>query len=88
VDITRIFCGLNDVANIIPSIHYAKAAGMIAQATLCITHSEIHTAEYYIHMAEQLIEAGADEICLKDMAGIGRPVMLGKIVKAIKTAHP
>ncbi|HEY5508794.1 MAG TPA: oxaloacetate decarboxylase [Paludibacter sp.] len=88
VDITRIFCGLNDVNNIIPSIHYAKAAGMIAQATLCITYSEIHTAEYYINMAEQLIAAGADEICLKDMAGIGRPVMLGKIVKAIKTAHP
>ena len=88
VDITRIFCGLNDVTNIIPSIHYAKAAGMIAQATMCITFSEIHTAEYYINMSEQLIEAGADEICLKDMAGIGRPVMLGKIVKAIKTAHP
>ncbi|MEI7504548.1 MAG: oxaloacetate decarboxylase, partial [Paludibacter sp.] len=88
VDITRIFCGLNDVTNIIPSIHYAKAAGMIAQATLCITYSEIHTAEYYIDMAEQLIAAGADEICLKDMAGIGRPVMLGQIVKAIKTAHP
>ena len=72
-DITRIFCGLNDVRNIIPSIHYAKAAGMIAQATMCITYSEIHTAEYYIAMAEQLIAAGADEICLKDMAGIGRP---------------
>jgi pyruvate carboxylase subunit B len=79
---------LNDVRNIIPSIHYSKAAGMIAQATLCITYSEIHTVEYYINMAEQLIEAGADEICLKDMAGIGRPEMLGKIVKAIKTAHP
>lgn len=88
VDITRIFCGLNDVNNIIPSIHYAKAAGMIAQATLCITYSEIHTVEYYVNMAEQLIVAGADEICLKDMAGIGRPEMLGKIVKAIKTAHP
>jgi len=88
VDITRIFCGLNDVRNIIPSIHYAKAAGMIAQATMCITFSEIHTAEYYINMSEELIEAGADEICLKDMAGIGRPDMLGIIVKAIKTAHP
>ncbi len=88
VDITRIFCGLNDVRNIIPSIQYAKAAGMIAQATLCITFSEIHTAEYYINMSEELIQAGADEICLKDMAGIGRPEMLGKIVKAIKTAHP
>lgn len=88
VDITRIFCGLNDVRNIIPSIQYAKAAGMIPQATMCITYSDVHTAEYYINMSEQLIAAGAEEICLKDMAGIGRPVMLGKIVKAIKTSHP
>lgn len=88
VDITRIFCGLNDVRNIIPSIHWAKAAGMIAQATMCITYSEIHNVKYYVNMAEELIAAGADEICLKDMAGIGRPDMLGKIVKQVKTAHP
>jgi len=88
VDITRIFCGLNDVRNIIPSIGWAKEAGMIPQATLCITYSEIHTAEYYINMAEQLIAAGASEICLKDMAGIGRPATIGKIVGAIKTSHP
>ena len=88
VDITRIFCGLNDVRNIILSIKYAKAAGMIAQATMCITHSDIHTVDYYVNMAEELIANGADEICLKDMAGIGRPDSLGKIVKAIKTAHP
>jgi len=55
---------------------------------MCITFSEVHTAEYFIDMAEKLIAGGADEICLKDMAGIGRPAMLGKIVKAIKTAHP
>lgn len=88
VDITRIFCGLNDVRNIIPSIHYAKEAGMIAQATLCITYSDIHNADYYVNMAEELIQAGADEICLKDMAGIGRPKMLGEIVKRVKTSHP
>ena len=83
-DITRIFCGLNDPRNIIPSIRYAKEAGMIAQASLCITYSPVHTVEYYVGLAKQLIEAGADEICLKDMAGIGRPVSLGKIVKGIK----
>lgn len=87
-DITRIFCGLNDVRNIIPSIHYAKEAGMIPQAALCITHSPIHTAEYYTNIAFQLIDAGAPEICLKDMAGIGRPTVLGKIVKAIKERNP
>lgn len=88
VDITRIFCGLNDVRNIIPSIRWATEAGMIPQATMCITSSEVHTAEYYIGMAEELIAAGAQEICLKDMAGVGRPVLLGNIVRAIKTAHP
>ena len=82
-DITRIFCGLNDPRNIIPSIKWAKEAGMTAQATMCITYSKVHTAEYYINLAEQLIEGGAQEICLKDMAGIGRPAMLGKIVAAI-----
>ena len=88
VDITRIFCGLNDVRNIIPSIQYAKEGGMIPQATLCITFSPLHTVEYYSNIADQLIEAGAPEICLKDMAGIGRPAFLGKLVKAIKDKHP
>ena len=87
-DIARTFCGLNDTRNIIPSIKYAKAAGMISQACLSITHSPIHTVEYYTNMAFKLIEAGADEICLKDMAGIGRPVSLGNIVKAIKSKYP
>jgi len=88
VDIPRIFCGLNDVRNIIPSIGWALEAGMTPQATLCITTSPIHTVEYYSHIADQLIEAGAPEICLKDMAGIGQPAMLGALTKAIKTRHP
>lgn len=88
VDITRIFCGLNDVRNIIPSIKYALEAGMTPQATLCITNSPIHTAEYYSAIADQLIEAGAPEICLKDMAGIGQPALLGKLCGMIKEKHP
>lgn len=88
VDIPRIFCGLNDVRNIIPSIHYALDAGMTPQATLCITTSPIHTAEYYSAVADKLIEAGAPEICLKDMAGVGQPAMLGKLCAMIKAKHP
>lgn len=88
VDIPRIFCGLNDERNIIPSIRWAKEAGMIPQATLCITNSPIHTVEYYAKKADLFIEAGAEEICLKDMAGIGMPGFLGELVRTIKTAHP
>ena len=87
-DITRIFDGLNDVRNIKPSIKWAKEAGMTAQTALCITTSPVHTLEYYTNLADELIEAGAEEICLKDMAGIGQPAFLGKLTKAIKTKHP
>jgi len=87
-DITRIFCGLNDTRNIKPSIKYAHEGGMIAQTALCLTFSPLHTVEYYTNMAFELIEAGADEICLKDMAGIARPVSLGEIVKNIKAKYP
>jgi len=87
-DIARTFCGLNDLRNILPSIGYAKAGGMISQCSLCITFSPIHTVEYYTNMAYKLIEAGADEICLKDMAGIGRPASLGQIVANIKKKYP
>ncbi|MBR5987992.1 oxaloacetate decarboxylase [Prevotella sp. lc2012] len=88
VDITRIFCGLNDTRNIIPSIKWAKEGGMTPQATLCITTSPVHTVEYYSRIADEVIAAGAEEICLKDMAGIGQPAMLGALTKAIKTNHP
>ena len=88
VDITRCFCGLNDTRNIIDSIKYAKEAGMIAQATMCLTVSKVHTVEYYCNLADELVAGGADEICMKDMAGIGRPVSLGKIVSYIKSKYP
>ena len=87
-DITRIFDGLNDIRNIAPSIKWAKEGGMTPQGTLCITTSPIHTLEYYSKLADEEIAAGAEEICLKDMAGIGQPAFLGQLTKMIKTNHP
>lgn len=88
VDIPRIFDGLNDIRNIAPSIRWAKEAGMTPQGTLCITTSPIHTLEYYSKLADEEIAAGAEEICLKDMAGIGQPAFLGQLTKMIKEKHP
>ncbi|SHI66638.1 pyruvate carboxylase subunit B [Tangfeifania diversioriginum] len=87
-DIARSFCGLNDPRNLEGSIKYAKEGGMISQASMSLTFSEVHTVEYYTKLADKLIEMGTDEICVKDMAGIGRPAFLGKIVKNIKDRHP
>jgi pyruvate carboxylase subunit B len=88
VDIARSFCGLNDHRNLELSVKYAKEACMISQGTLSITYSPVHTIEYYMGIVDKLVEYGTDEICLKDMAGIGRPVSLGNLVKSIKKKYP
>ncbi|MBP5190123.1 MAG: oxaloacetate decarboxylase [Bacteroidales bacterium] len=88
VDIMRSFCGLNDPRNLELSVKYAKEAGMISQAALSITYSPVHTVEYYMGIVDKLVEFGADEIALKDMAGVGRPATLGKLVYEIKKKYP
>lgn len=87
-DISRSFDGLNDARNLENSIIFAKEGGMIAQGALSLTYSKVHTVEYFLKLADTLIEMGAQEICIKDMAGIGRPTSVGLIVKGIKTRHP
>ena len=87
-DIARSFCGLNDHRNLKLSVEYAKKAGMISQAALSITHSPVHTVEYYMGVVDHLVEYGTDEICLKDMAGIGRPTFLAQLVSEIKKKYP
>ena len=87
-DIARSFCGLNDHRNLKLSVEYAKKAGMISQAALSITHSPVHTVGYYMGVVDHLVEYGTDEICLKDMAGIGRPTFLAQLVAEIKKKYP
>ena len=88
VDIARSFCGLNDPRNLENSVKFAKEAGMISQVALSITHSDIHTVEYYMGVVDQVVAFGCDEIALKDMAGVGRPATLGRLVKSIKEKYP
>ena len=87
-DIARSFCGLNDTRNLQLSVEYAKKAGMISQVALAVTDSPVHTVEYYMGIVDQVVEYGCDEICLKDMAGIGRPSFLAGLTSQIKCRHP
>ena len=87
-DIARSFCGLNDPRNLRGSVEFAKKAGMVSQVALSITHSPVHTVPYYMGIVDKVVEYGADEICLKDMAGVGRPTFLGELVADIKKKYP
>ena len=87
-DISRSFCGLNDHRNLRLSVEYAKKGGMISQVALSITNSPVHTVEYYMGVVDKVVEYGCDEICLKDMAGVGRPTFLGELTRQIKKKYP
>ncbi len=87
-DISRSFDGLNDPRNLALSFQYAKEGGMIAQGALSLTVSPLHTVEYFVSLADQFVELGAEEICLKDMAGIARPASVGQMVNGIRSRHP
>lgn len=87
-NIARSFCGLNDHRNLKGSVIGAKKGGMISQVALSITYSPVHTVEYYMGIVDKVVEYGCDEICLKDMAGIGRPAFLGKLTTEIKKKYP
>ena len=87
-DISRSFCGLNDHRNLRLSVEYAKKAGMISQVALSITNSPVHTVDYYMGAVDKVVEYGCDEICLKDMAGVGRPTFLAELTARIKKKYP
>ena len=88
VDVSRSFCGLNDHRNLRLSVEGAKDAGMISQVALSITHSPVHTVDYYMGVVDKVVEYGCDEICLKDMAGVGRPSFLAELTSRIKKKYP
>lgn len=88
VDVSRSFCGLNDHRNLRLSVEGAKDAGMISQVALSITHSPVHTVDYYMGVVDKVVEYGCDEICLKDMAGVGRPTFLAELTARIKKKYP
>lgn len=85
-DISRSFCGLNDHRNLLPSIEYAHKAGMISQVALSISPTQ--TVEYYLSFVDSVVEAGCDEICIKDMSGVGKPAFIAELISCIKKQYP
>ncbi len=84
IDILRIFDALNDVRNLQAAINAAKKYGGHVQAAISYTTGPVFDIEYYCNYAKQLESAGADSICIKDMAGLLTPYGTYDLVKALK----
>lgn len=84
IDIVRIFDALNDVRNLECAMKFTKFYGGVAEAAISYTVSPVHNEEYFVQLAMKLEEAGADIICIKDMANLLLPYEAFSLIKAIK----
>lgn len=86
IDIIRIFDALNDTRNLERAIRATKKAGAIAEGAVVYTVSPVHDIPGYVRTAKELVEMGADTICIKDMAGILTPAVAFELVSKLKQA--
>jgi pyruvate carboxylase len=91
VDIFRVFDALNDLEQMRPALDAVRAAGKVAEGTLCYTGNladpaeQLYTLDYYLRLAELLVDAGAHVLAIKDMAGLLRPVAADRLVRALRS---
>ena len=84
IDVFRVFDAMNDMRNIIPALKAVSQVGKHAQGTLSYTISPVHNTALWVDMAKQLEDAGADSICIKDMAGLLTPYAGFDLVSELK----
>ncbi|MEV5537690.1 pyruvate carboxylase [Saccharopolyspora shandongensis] len=91
IDIFRIFDALNDVEQMRPAIEAVRATGKsVAEVALCYTadlsnpDEKLYTLDYYLRLAEQIVDAGAHVLAVKDMAGLLRPPAAAKLISALR----
>ena len=91
IDIFRIFDALNDVAQMRPAIDAVRETGTtVAEVALCYSGDlnnpgeDLYTLDYYLRLAEQMVQAGAHVLAIKDMAGLLRPPAAAKLVAALR----
>jgi oxaloacetate decarboxylase alpha subunit len=88
IEVFRIFDALNDTRNLRKAIETAKKVGAIVKGVLSYTISPVHTVEYYVEIARQLVDMGTDIISIKDQAGLLSPKVSYELVKALKSEFP
>ncbi|MDF2877571.1 MAG: Pyruvate carboxylase [Clostridia bacterium] len=88
IDIIRIFDALNDMRNLQTAVKAANKEKGHAQVAISYTISDVHTLEYYVNLAKEIEEMGANSICIKDMAGLLVPYQAAELVSALKEAVP
>ena len=84
IDVIRIFDALNDPRNLEAAIRYTKKYGGICEPAISYTTSPVHNEDYFVKLAKELVQMGADVICIKDMANLLLPEAAYSLVSRLK----
>ena len=84
IEVVRIFDALNDPRNLEAAIKYTKKYGGICEPAISYTISPVHNEDYFVKLAKELVQMGADVICIKDMANLLLPYDAYSLVKRLK----
>jgi oxaloacetate decarboxylase alpha subunit len=85
IDVFRVFDAMNDMRNLQTALRAVKQVGKHAQGTISYTVSPVHTLDIWVDQARQIEDAGADSICIKDMAGLLTPYVGFELVTRLKS---
>jgi oxaloacetate decarboxylase (Na+ extruding) subunit alpha len=86
IDVFRVFDAMNDMRNLETALRAVKQVGKHAQGTISYTVSPVHTLDRWVDLGRQLEDAGADSICIKDMAGLLTPYVGYELISKLKQA--
>ncbi|MEZ9138896.1 MULTISPECIES: sodium-extruding oxaloacetate decarboxylase subunit alpha [unclassified Shewanella] len=85
VDVFRVFDAMNDVRNLETAVKAVKQVGGHAQGTISFTTSPVHTVDTWVSMAKNLEDLGCDSLCIKDMAGLLKPMEAYDLITRLKS---
>lgn len=85
IDVIRIFDALNDPRNLEAAIKYTKKYGGICEPAISYTISPVHNEDYFVKLAKEFVQMGADVICIKDMANLLLPYDAYSLIKRLKS---
>lgn len=85
IDVFRVFDAMNDVRNMKTAIEAALKAGKVVEGAVCYTISPVHSVDYFLRVAEKLVQMGVQVLCVKDMGGLIAPYVAYELVKGLKS---
>ncbi|XP_059810905.1 pyruvate carboxylase, mitochondrial-like isoform X2 [Hypanus sabinus] len=94
MDIFRVFDSLNFLPNMILGMEAAGSAGGVVEAAIsytgdvCDPSRTKYTLDYYLRLADELVQAGTHILCIKDMAGLLKPNSAKLLVRALRDRFP